>query len=146
MSGEIAMARSMMSSRSSTSRAASASIDAVASTTAAAKPTMAGVSRVPDRTCRSWPPPWVERDELRTPPDDEGADADGTTELVGRHRHEVCAAGGEVDGQVPGGLHGVGVQRDVELVGHVGERPDVLHGADLVVGPHDRHERDRARV
>ena len=53
---------------------------------------------------------------------------------------------GEVDGHVAGGLHGVGVQGHPELVGHVGERADVLHRADLVVGPHHRHEGDGVGV
>ena len=39
-------------------------------------------------------------------------------------------------------LHGVGVQRDAVLRAQRGDLGDRLHGADLVVGPHHRDERD----
>jgi hypothetical protein len=58
----------------------------------------------------------------------------------------VQPAGGEVDGQRADGLHGVAVHRDAVLVGDVGERRHRLHGAHLVVGPHDGDQRDVGRV
>ena len=40
-------------------------------------------------------------------------------------------------GELAERLHRVGVQRDAELPGDLGEFVDRLDGADLVVGPHD---------
>ncbi len=56
------------------------------------------------------------------------------------------AAGGERDRQRADGLHRIGVQRDAELVGDLGQLRDRLHGADLVVGPHHADQRGRVRV
>src|SRR5262249_39689841 len=41
--------------------------------------------------------------EAQAPADQQGADPPGPAELVGGHRAEVGAEGGEVDGDVPGG-------------------------------------------
>ena len=57
-----------------------------------------------------------QRHEPNVPPGDERPDPDGPTELVRRHGQQVGAARGEVDGQVPDRLHGVGVERDAVLV------------------------------
>ena len=56
-SGTAARTCAIRSSRSAASRLASSLRRAVASSTATAKARIAGASRVPDRTSRSWPPP-----------------------------------------------------------------------------------------
>ncbi len=48
------------------------------------------------------------------PSHDEGADPGRAAELVGRHRHQVGAEPLDVEGQVPGGGHGVDVDGDAE--------------------------------
>ncbi len=67
-------------------------------------------------------------------------------ELVSGHGQGVDAAGREVDGERSGRLHGVGVHRDAELAGDRGQLGNRLDRADLVVGPHDRDQRERVGV
>ena len=67
---------------------------------------------------------------------DQRPDADRAAELVTGDGERVRAAGREVDGQLRGGLHRVGVERHAVLVGHRRELADRLHRADLVVRPH----------
>lgn len=74
--------------------------------------------------------------------EDQGADAVRAADLVTGDRHRGKAGGGEVDGDLAEGLDGVGVQRDAELRGDVGEFADRQDRADLVVGPHDRGQGD----
>jgi RNA polymerase sigma factor (sigma-70 family) len=71
--------------------------------------------------------------------------ARGRVHLVaddGQQVHAEC-----VDVHVDGGegLGRVGVQQDAALAGHGGDLGQRLHGPDLVVGMHHRHE-DRARL
>ena len=77
---------------------------------------------------------------------DQRAGPDRAAQLVRGHGHRVHAGRGEVDRQLRGRLHRVGVERHAELVRHLGQRRDRLHGADLVVGPHHAHHGRAARV
>ncbi len=52
----------------------------------------------------------------------------------------------EGDGHLAEGLHGVGMQGNVELTCHVGEFTDRHDRADLVVGPHHGGQRHTAGV
>ncbi len=52
----------------------------------------------------------------------------------------------ERDGQLPHGLHRVGVERDAVLPGDRRQLGDALDGADLVVGPHDADHGDAPRI
>src|SRR5699024_6823036 len=70
------------------------------------------------------------RHEPCVAPGDEGADADGSAELVGGDAHQVHTAGPEVHRQLGGRLHGVGVHGDAVLVGDRGDGGHVLDGAD----------------
>ena len=74
------------------------------------------------------------------------ADAERAADLVAGDGHGVEPARGEVDRQLPEGLHRVGVERHAVRPGDRGELGDRLHRADLVVGPHDGDQRDRRRV
>ena len=65
-----------------------------------------------------------------------------TAELVRGHAHRRQPARGEVDGQLPDRLNGVAVHRDAEFGCDGSEFGDRHDGADLVVGPHHRHQRD----
>ena len=64
------------------------------------------------------------------------ADAVGAADLVAGDGHRGEAGGVEVDRDLTEGLHRVGMQRDAELLCHVGEFADRQDRADLVVGPH----------
>ncbi len=77
---------------------------------------------------------------------DEGADAVGAPELVPGEAQRVDAGRGEVDGDGADRLHRVGVHRDGVLGGDLHDLLDRLHGADLVVGPHHRDQRDRRGI
>ncbi len=77
---------------------------------------------------------------------DQRADAVGSADLVAGERERVDAGGREVDGDGTDGLHGVGVHRDAVLGGDRDDLLDRLEGADLVVGPHHRDQRDRRGV
>ena len=68
------------------------------------------------------------------------ADPDRTTDLVGGERGEFGAAevGGEVEPR--GRLDGVGVKRDPGASEPLRDPRDRLHSASLVVGGHDRHD------
>ena len=98
---------------------------------------------VPLRRSRSWPPP-EQRARGATPlAHDERADALGPAELVGADATRGRAGRGRAATSSHGErLHGVGVQQRAAAParherGHVVEG---LHGADLVVGQHHRHE------
>ena len=99
------------------------------------------VSSVPERTPRSWPPPCSTGVRSRPRRASSAPIAERAADLVPADRHGVQARGGEVDRHLADRLHGVGVHRDAVAAGerdHLGER---LQRADLVVRPHDRHER-----
>jgi hypothetical protein len=81
-----------------------------------------------------------QRGELELAAYDEGADAEGAADLVAGHGHRVDAAAAKSTGTEPEGLHGVGVHRDAVLGREGDDLVDRLHGADLVVGPHDRDQ------
>ncbi len=72
----------------------------------------------------------------------ERPDAVRPADLVAGDGHRGEPGGAEVDGELAVGLHGVGVQRDAELRGDVGQFVDRLDRADLVVGPHDGGQGD----
>ena len=67
-------------------------------------------------------------------------------DLVPGEGEQVDAARGEVDRHLADGLHRVGVDRDAVRVRDATRPRDRLDGADLVVGPHHRHQGDRAGV
>ena len=124
-------------------RSASTSAAATVSSSATANARMAGTSRVPLRTWRSWPPPWASGHERGVPAGERARRRRaGPPTLCAETVIEVGAGLVELDRQVPDGLHGVGVERHPVLVGDGGELRDRLHGADLVVGPHDAGQGD----
>ncbi len=101
---------------------------------------------VPLRMSRSWPPPCTSAVTPTLAAYDERADAVRPADLVAGEGERVDAGRGEVDRHRPDRLHGVGVHRDAVLGGERDDLVDRLQGADLVVGPHHRDQRDRARV
>ena len=76
--------------------------------------------------------------------DEEDSDAFGGVDLVAGEGEEVDvlerAFGGEVEGELAGGLDGVGVEESAGCVGDGGEFGDGLDDAGLVVGVHDADE------
>ena len=116
-----------------------------ASSTAAAKPAIAGVSMVPLRMSRSWPPPCSSGVTRQLAAHDERTDAVGAAELVPGEGERVDAARGEVDRHRADRLDGVGVHRDAVLGGDRDDLVDRLQRADLVVGPHHRDQRPPTR-
>ena len=68
--------------------------------------------------------------------DEQDADAGRPVELVGAGRQCRHAEAAEVDRDPADGLHGVGVDRDADLVGEPGELGQRLDRAGLVVGQH----------
>ena len=133
-------------SRSRTSRAASSGWRSTASSHATANPAIAGGSMVPERMSRSWPPPCSRCGRLQLTAYDERADAVRATDLVPGDRHRVDPGSGEVERQLAECLDRVGVHRDAVGVRDLDDLGDRLHGADLVVGPHHRHQRDALGV
>ena len=115
---------------------------------AAAMPTMPATLWVPLRRSRSCPPPWITGGRVEAVAGDEGPDPLGPTELVGADGHQVGLAGdaGHIE---PGHrLYGVGVEqragRPLPDDGHgLVER---LHGTDLVVDRHHRHQTHLVRT
>ena len=81
--------------------------------TAAAKPAMAGVSMVPERMSRSWPPPCSCGVTSRSRRTTSAPTPYGPPSLVRGQGQRVDAAGREVDRHLADRLHGVGVHRDV---------------------------------
>ena len=96
-SGTTSMTRRTRSSRSAATRAACSAWCLTASSTAAANPAIAGVSRVPLRMSRSWPPPWTSGVDAELAAHDERADAVRAADLVAGEGQRVDAGGGEVD-------------------------------------------------
>ena len=78
--------------------------------------------------------------------DDQRSHAVRSPDLVAGERHRVDAGAGEVDRDRADRLHGVGVDRDAVGGGEGDHLVDRLQRADLVVGPHHRHQRHRVRV
>ncbi len=82
-----------------------------------------------------------QRSEMDSVADEEDAGALGGVHLVAGDGEEVDVfeRSGEVDGELGGGLNGVGVEEDGGVVGlgDAGEFADGLDGAGLVVGEHD---------
>ena len=72
--------------------------------------------------------------------DEESAGALGAVELVAGQGEHVDVLGVHVDGQMAGGLDGVGVEGDLLLPADLADLGDGLDGADLVVGVHDGHQ------
>ncbi len=135
-SGTTSSTRRTRSSRSPASCSARSRWPFAATSAAAASPTMAGVSRVPERTSRSWPPPCSTGTRSWVAAEDEQPGAQRPADLVTGDRHGVQTARREVDGQLPEGLHGVGVERHAVRPGDRRQLGDRLHRADLVVRPH----------
>ena len=81
-----------------------------------------------------------ERHQPHAAADPQRADALGPAELVRRDRQQVDAERGDVDRNLAGGLHGVGVEQRAAGAGQRGQRGHRLQRADLVVGVHDRYE------
>ena len=63
-----------------------------------------------------------------------------TVELVRGERQQVNVLRLDVDGQMPRGLHGVGVEQHASLAADCADRADRQDGADLVVGVHDGNQ------
>lgn len=70
------------------------------------------------------------------------ADPVRAADLVAGDGHRGEPGVGEGDGHLAEGLHGVGVQRHVELPCHLGEFTNRQDRTDLVVGPHDGGQGD----
>ena len=102
------------------------------------------VSRVPLRMSRSWPPPCTSGVTPSSRRTTQRAHAERAADLVAGEGQRVDAGGGEVDRHGADRLDGVGVDRDAVLGGERDDLLDRLQGADLVVGPHHRDQRDRA--
>ena len=83
-----------------------------------------------------------DRRERDLPPEQQHARPDGAAQLVPGEAERIDSGRAEVHRQHADGLHGVGVHRDAEVVGDGGELTDRVDRADLVVGPHDRDQRD----
>ena len=91
------------------------------------------------------------RHQRQVAPRDEGPDAHGRPDLVTGDRHGVQPPGAQAHRHPAQRRHGVGVHRHVaRLAGSADpgglphdlhESADVLHGAGLVVGRHDAHQR-----
>ena len=67
-------------------------------------------------------------------------------ELVGGERKRIDTEVRNVDGDMPHSLYGIGVERDVVGMGGARKLADGFDRADLVVGEHDGHQRDIARI
>ena len=61
-------------------------------------------------------------------------------ELMAGHGEHVDIHGLDVDGHVPRGLNGVGVEWNTALTADRADLGDGLHGADLIVGEHHGHK------
>ena len=72
----------------------------------------------------------------------ECARADGCTYLVAAQRQGSETGQGSIDRELADGLHGIGVEGHARLAACRGDLGDGLHGADLVVGPHDGAQGD----
>src|SRR5208337_655118 len=127
-SGTAASTWRTRSSRSAATRSASSARCLPHTAAATANARMAGVSRVPERISRSWPPP-----------------CSTGTGVTPRARISAPMPTGppslwpvtvSASGQLRGGLHRVGVERHAVLVGHRRELADRLYRAHLVVRPH----------
>ena len=105
-------------------------------------PTAPATSGVPERTSRSCPPPCRQRHAGGVAAQQQRADTGRAAELVRRHAHRRQPAGREVDRYLADRLDRVAVHRNVEFGCDRGQFGDRHDGADLVVGPHHRHQRD----
>ncbi len=72
--------------------------------------------------------------------DEKRADALGAVELVRGERKQVDVQVSHVEGHVPDGLHGVGVEEHIALPADGADLGHGLDGPDLVVGVHDRDQ------
>ena len=113
---------------------------------ATANARMAGASSVPERTSPLLAAAVQHRDRLDPAGQQQRPRAHRAAELVPGDGHRVRAAGREVDRQLAGRLHGVGVERDALLAGQRGELGDRLHHAHLVVRPHHGDQGHPVRV
>ena len=69
-----------------------------------------------------------------------GAHSTRTVELVSGERERVHVKIDDLDGSVPDGLNGIGVERRAEFVRDGRKLADILQRADLVVREHDGDE------
>ena len=132
--------------RSAASRAARSSREPTASVVATASPTIAATSSVPERTSRSWPPPCSSGVHSASRRSSRAPAPIGPPSLCPVMVSASTPLAREVDRHLADRLHRVGVQRHPDLVRDRGERRDVAHRADLVVGPHDAGDGDVAAV
>ena len=110
----------------------------------AAMATMPATLCVPLRRSRSWPPPRMSGSSSTSPAHDEGADALGAAELVGADADAVGDGGARRRRRArrtPAPRRCAGRRAGARSRTSVGHRGEGLHGADLVVGQHDRHDR-----
>ena len=95
---------------------------------------------VPARRLRSCRPP-VMKGTSRTPRRIQRAPvALRAVELVRGQRQQIDAERPHIQRHLPGGLHRIGVHEGATRVRGRGDGRDGLHGADLVVGVHHRHQ------
>ncbi len=126
--------------------AASSGSLVVTASAAAAKAAMDAVSRVPERTSRSCPPPCWTGVSFTARPEHQRADADRAADLVPGNGHGVQPGGPEIHGYRAEGLDGIGVDRNAGPVRQFDDLRNGLDAADFVVGPHHRDQGDRGRV
>jgi len=60
---------------------------------------------------------------------------------VSGQRQQIDSERADIDRNLPGGLHGIGVHQRTAFVGYGRERRDRLNRPDLIVGVHHRYER-----
>ena len=121
-SGTISCTRRTRSSRRPATRAAWSAWFFTASSTAAAKPAIAGVSMVPERMSRSWPPPCTSGVTSTSRRTTSAPTPYGPPTLCPVRVSASTPERGEVDGDRAHGLHRVGVHRDAVRAGELRPR------------------------
>ena len=128
------------------SRAARCGACATASSTAWPGRRPPGVSSVPERTSRSWPPPCSSGVHRHLAASSSAPAPYGPPSLCPVRVSASTPDAAKSTGRMPDRLHGVGVQRHPVPVRDGGQLADRVDRADLVVGPHHRHHGDGRRV
>ena len=109
-------------------------------------PTTPGVSSVPERTSRSWPPPCSSGVQSTSRPSSSAPTPTGPPSLCPVSVSAAAPLAGEVDRNLADRLHGVGVERHPGVGRDRGQLGDRLYGADLVVRPLDADHGDVGAV
>ena len=104
-------------------------------------PTAPATSGVPERTSRSCPPPCSSGTHAVSRRSSSAPTPVGPPNLCAATLIADSPLAGEVDRDLSDRLHGVAVHRNVEFGRDRGQFGDRHDGADLVVGPHHRHQR-----